>query len=818
MIKLESAHIEEVRGIRKLDIDFRKETFAISGPNGSGKSGVIDAIEFGLTGQIGRLAGRGTKGLSVAEHGPHVDKTKFPDAAFVRLKVFLPSLGKSATITRKVSSPKKSKIVPADADVKAVLEEIADHPEIALSRREILRFILVEPTKRSEEIQTILKLEEIGQTRGALNTAQNALQRAQRTASAEVQSKREALQRHLQIPTFQAAELLAAVNIRRETLALPKIEKLTADTKLDADLSDTGKVPEFNKQSALRDLKALSDAANTIPELGEAEVTAILARLARLEADPALLEALQRRSFIEKGLDLVDGPDCPLCDYRWENEQHLREHLKAKLERSEEARKLQGALLKGGADISREAVRVRGLLGQPLKIAESYGGGAFASLLGAWMAELEELKVKLSNLDGLTGLKDRLTEGWLGMPKAFPKGLAGLIEQIEAKPDQTATLDTQTFLSTAQLRLGDYREAMRKSKAAEIASQTAKAAYDAYCRVMEDELNALYDDVQEDFSTFYRAINEDDEVRFTAKLTPSEGRLDFDVNFYERGLFPPAAYHSEGHQDGMGVCLYLALMKRLFGDRFTIALLDDVVMSVDSGHRYQFCKLLKSNFPDTQFIITTHDRLWAEQMKSAGLVTAKTSIAFHSWTIDTGPLVESNAEIWQEIAAALAKGKFEAAAAGLRHHLEYASRHLADHLGATPPFHADGNYELGELLPSVLSRMKILCGKAAEAAQSWGNLAARDAAAARKATLSSSNAATSVEQWAVNRAVHYNEWANFGKKDFEPVVGAFKELLECFQCPDCQSWLYVSPSRGANSESLRCACSGVNMNLKSKPK
>ena len=93
MIKLETAHIEEVRGIRKLDIDFGKETFAISGPNGSGKSGVIDAIEFGLTGQIGRLMGRGTKGLSLTEHGPHVDKTKFPDAAFVELKVSSPRWG-----------------------------------------------------------------------------------------------------------------------------------------------------------------------------------------------------------------------------------------------------------------------------------------------------------------------------------------------------------------------------------------------------------------------------------------------------------------------------------------------------------------------------------------------------------------------------------------------------------------------------------------------------------------------------------------------------------------------------------------------------
>jgi hypothetical protein len=357
---------------------------------------------------------------------------------------------------------------------------------------------------------------------------------------------------------------------------------------------------------------------------------------------------------------------------------------------------------------------------------------------------------------------------------------------------------------------------MRKNKAAEIAWTSAKAAYDTYCNALEDELNALYEDVQKDFSTFYRAINEEDESRFTAKFTPSEGSLGLDVNFYERGLFPPAAYHSEGHQDGMGVCLYLALMKRLFGDRFTFALLDDVVMSVDAGHRYQFCKLLKTHFPGTQFIITTHDRLWAEQMKSAGLVSAKTSIAFHSWTIDTGPLVESSREIWDEVSAALGKGKVEAAAAALRHHLEYASRHLADQIGATPQFRADGNYELGELLPSVLKRMKDLYGKAADAAQSWGNKEEKETVAQRKASLSAAAAASNVEQWAVNKAVHYNAWANFGKTDFQPVVAAFKELLECFRCEKCESWLYVTP-RG-NPDTLRCACNVTSLNLNPRSK
>ena len=816
MIKLESAHIEEVRGIRKLDIDFGKGTFAISGPNGSGKSGVIDAIEFGLTGQIGRLTGRGTKNLSVAEHGPHVDKTKFPDAAFVELKVFLPEIGKSATITRKVSSPKKPKIVPADDDLKAILAEVADHPEIMLSRREILRFILVEPTKRSEEIQTILKLDEIGQTRSALNTAQNKLQTAQRAAAAQGQSSRDALLSHLQISTLRPEDLLEGVNKRRKMLALPGIAELTADTKLDAGLSSAAKIPDFNKQSALRDLKALSDSAEGFSSLAKTEVDAILSDLAKLEADPALFDALQRRSFVERGLALVDGPECPLCDHPWKNEKHLRDHLKEKLEKSEKAKKLQDTLVKNGGVLSQETIRLMSLLGLAQKVADSQGDGGFAQMLIGWKTDLEGLKTKLVTVDGLMGLNDRLKESWLAVPKTFSKSLKALTEKVEARPDQTAAIDAQTFLTTAQLRLGDYREAMRKNKAAEIAWSAANAAYEIYCNVMEHELNTLYDDVQEDFSTFYRAINEEDEGKFTAKLTPSEGKLDLDVNFYERGLFPPGAYHSEGHQDGMGVCLYLALMKRLFGDRFTLALLDDVVMSVDADHRYQFCKLLKTYFPNTQFVITTHDRLWAEQMRSAGLVTAKTSIAFHSWTIDTGPLVESNLEIWDEIDSALGKGKVEAAAAALRHHLEYVSRNLADLLGATPQFRADGNYELGELLPSVLKRMKDLYGKAAEAAQSWGKSADKDAAGKRKDLLSTCNAAMNVEQWAVNKAVHYNEWANFGKKDFEPVVVAFKELLGCFSCPTCESWLYVTPR--IHPDTLRCACNAINLNLKAKPK
>jgi hypothetical protein len=816
VIKLVSAHIEEVRGIRKLDITFEQATYAISGPNGSGKSGVIDAIEFGLTGEIGRLQGRGTNGLSITEHGPHVDKTKFPDAAFVELKVFIPALNKAATIHRKVSAPKRPIITPNDADVKAAMAEVAAHPEITLARRDILRFILVEPTARSEEIQAILKLDDVGHIRSALNTAQNRLQTQQKNAESGVRTSRETLQRHLQIATFQAAEVLAAVNVRRQVLGLETIDALAADTELDVGLGETGKASEFNKQSVLRDVRALEEIVSELPTTGTDAVTTMLGALGKLEADPSLLDILHRRELIEKGLNLVDGPDCPLCDKTWDDEEHLRAHLVAKLAKSSEADRLRTELLSAGNNLSRDVDRLVTHLRQGRTIAVAQKDAAAQSLIEAWGADLTQLKSQLASFDGLLKIKPRLEAGWHATPKDFTEKLEVLRKSIESKPDQTAIVDAQTFLSTAQIRLNDFRGAMRQNKRADAASKAAKAAYEAYCGALELELNALYESVESDFSKFYRAINDGDEIKFAAKLTPSEGKLDFAVNFYERGLFPPAAFHSEGHQDGMGVCLYLALMKRLLGDNFTIALLDDVVMSVDRDHRYQFCKLLKAEFPQTQFIITTHDRVWAEQMRSAGLVTAKTSLAFHSWTVDTGPLVESNVEIWDEIAASLSKGKVQAAAAAVRHHLEYVSRLLANDLGAHTVFKADGNYELAELMPSVLSRLKGLCSKAADAAQSWGNDGDKQAALDRKAKLTTCNGSVNVERWAVNKAVHYNEWENFGRKDFEPVVAAFRELLDCFRCTSCDSWLHVTPR--VMPETVRCGCNKVGLNLARKPK
>lgn len=586
MIKIVSAHIEEFRGIRKLDINLAEKPFAVSGPNGSGKSGVIDAIEFALTGQIGRLTGIGTKGLTLAEHAPHVDMTKFPDAAFVELEVSFPTLRKSAKLKRKVSAPRKPIIEPNDPDILAILNEVAQHPEITLARREILKFILVEPTKRSEQIQEILKIDELGQIRSALNTAFGKLNRAATAAEKDTQNKRNTLLQHLGLASLSVIEMLAAINAKRELLGLALHDAMTADTVIDQGLAETTDQQTLNKSAALIELENLAKAISGLDQASSPDAKSLIDQIEQLENDAQLLVSLHQRELVERGLKLVDGPACPMCDHEWPDEAHLLSHLHAKQQKSKDAGEIKQKLQDHASALSLEIGDLKTLLIEAHRIAKLENAVDMLRSVTTWGKELAAIQEQLKSFAEILELKDRLTSGWQAVPEGFEAQLAAFVDSIRAKPDQSATLAAQGFLINAEQRFKDYKAARKIEKDAQKARDAGKVAYDAWCAAMESELDALYEAVEDDFSNFYRILNDGDEQRFVARFKATEGRLDFDVNFYERGLFPPGAFHSEGHQDGMGVCLYLALMKRLLGESFTVALLDDVVMSVDADHRY----------------------------------------------------------------------------------------------------------------------------------------------------------------------------------------------------------------------------------------
>ena len=111
--------------------------------------------------------------------------------------------------------------------------------------------------------------------------------------------------------------------------------------------------------------------------------------------------------------------------------------------------------------------------------------------------------------------------------------------------------------------------------------------------------------------------------------------------------------------------------------------------------------------------------------------------------------------------------------------------------------------------------MKSFFKKAKEAANSWNQKELSQKISEREALFSAVVQKSNIEQWQVNVAVHYNEWENLGKNDFEPVVMASRELVNAFKCGKCEDFLRASPER-ESIDGLRCECGESNLNFRKK--
>lgn len=813
MIQLVHIQIEEFRGIRNIGIYLNSQTFVVYGPNGSGKSGVVDAIDFALTGSIRRLAGKGMGAVSISQHAPHVHVRGTPDLASVSLTIKDTATGKTAVLKRSVGSPKKFSLTPNDADVRRSLEQAQEHPELTLSRREIIQYVVSPPADRAAQVQSLLKLDHLSTFRKNLSTAANKAKSELGAAEKTLSAAETALLSHLNVADLESPTVLGAINKRRLTLGVTELSVLDETTDFLSGITAESGTPTVNLKNAVSETGNLIDALGDFTTI-DAKREALSNSIDKAGDGPELISAIQRRSLLSSGLSGVADEACPLCGLEWPDIDSLRRHIESEIQGSENAR-----LLVAGLETPRDTYvtavnALRSLVLKVIETAKAYGDRELPVLLTTWTETLTDHSKEFSSNEKALGAAELLTSRQYDAPLGVKEKLKALEASLAALPEQSATVDAHTFLAVANQLWTPVVLARKNRQSAEGLSELAAMTYEAYCYAVEESLETLYRTVEHDFSRYYRVINSDDEGDFSARFTQTQSSLDLAVDFYGIDMFPPNAYHSEGHQDGMGVCLYLALMKQRLASDFRLAVFDDVVMSVDADHRRQFCELLKAEFPNVQFIITTHDQVWARQMESAGLITRKQQMRFYGWTVDDGPLDEQ-VDVWNRIDADLSVGDVNSAAHKLRRHLEAATADIAEAIGGRVTFRSDANYGLGDFLSAVKSRHGDLLKQATASANSWENASAQADVQEKKEARATAIKEHDGESWAVNVLVHQNDWAPMSVSDFKPVLEASKSFLNLFLCsaPNCGGWIHAS---GFNPEALRCDCGEYSLNLVKK--
>lgn len=815
MIKIKEIEIHKFRGIIDLKINFENENYVICGPNGTGKSGIVDAIEFALSGDISRLSGEGRGKVSVKAHGPHVDFRDSSEEASVSIKGTIVATKERFSISRNVKNSTAPYITPTSPSVASALNKIESRKNISLSRRELIKCIISTNSKRSEQIIDLLQLDVLRDIRSTLKKILNSEEKALKNAEAELQTIKDNLGRSLNIRSFCENEVLEAVNAKRSILGLPNlisydINKISFIDEMTTSAPDAPK--QIDSKTALNDISDFESTLATLQsEVENKQLMSLQNAVDAIAKDRLAWKSVQRQKLLNDALNQLDDDACPVCEKEWEIPA-LTERLRSRLASLDEIDLQKRAAISQISPCLQNIRKLNGILTSIDKYQRQLVGEDKVYNLNVSINGFEESLRAIDEFESQDEIKNAVTIIQNNLDKmtpclnSFQKGLGRLSKS------SNPVMATQ-FLTTAQERLMNFQKCVRNIKIQKNNSERAKQILDIFEKNYEKNLNRIYKNVQSEFSRYYQLINSDDEGDFSAVLAAQGASLDLNVDFYGKGKFPPSAYHSEGHQDGMGLCLYLALMKHLYASDFNVCILDDVLTSVDSGHRRAVCELIRKEFTNTQFIFTTHDKIWLKNMQTTGLVSAKNYLLFRKWSVDTGPQIWEGRDVWEEINNFTINDDIAKASHLLRYYLEYLFSEVCDMLEAQVIYRGDNRHSLGDLLPQGYSRLKKLLKEAKEAAKSWGNGSKAQEVTNYILSLEACYQASLAEQWAMNSSIHYNKWENMQEQDFRQVVDAFKNLCAKFSCSRCNSLLRLFK---ANNEkgALQCECAKISFNLK----
>jgi len=817
-VKILTLEVEGFRGIRHAKLDFDGRNAVIWGPNGSGKSAVVDAVDFLLTGQIARLGGEGTAGITLAKHGPHIDFAAKPDNVIVRATASIPGVQDTVTLTRRMDAPQSLAVDGARQEQLADVLDVASRRQHSLTRREILRYVASQPAKRSEEVQSLLKLGQLESIRKSLTRVRNQARKTESTAVTNTAAAESRVVSVLGIDQFSSQAVLDQVNALRKALEGAPISELKPSGLKSGVTHPSGvskaKVPAVSSvDRAASSLEtACEDLEGTRAQL-ETELRASIAKIRRNEASK---QDLQRLQLLKLGVSMLDDTGrCPLCGSQWKPEE-LAQHLEQCMERAVSIESMQSRVQEIVSSIRRDiagattSVEVLEQAGDALKLSSA------SSILRSWIEDLTSLDTHASTILDTCAESKWTVEQTAGLLRdesrhtAVQKVLSEIKAAAGGPTPEEAAWDA---LTKTELHLEALEECRSAEAGAKLYHARAAQLLRAFEDVRDEELDALYGAIETRFAELYRCLHGDDEGAFDADLKPDGS---FEVDFYGRGKHPPGALHSEGHQDSMGVCLYLALVEHLTGDRFLLTLLDDVVMSVDAGHRNRLCAMLKQQFPNRQFLITTHDKTWASQLRAEGVINRAGYIEFTRWSLEDGPCIELEGELWSVIGKHLDSDDVPGAAFRLRNGAERHFEAACDDLGAHIRYHADGRWVLGEFMNSAVGRLRDWLKLAKKAANSWGQSELVETLGEYETVLRQVVERTYCEQWAVNAAVHYNTWHDLSKEDFLPVAEAFQDCFALFSCQSCKGPLRLVES-GLTPEAVKCSCGDVHWNLAVKP-
>lgn len=190
----------------------------------------------------------------------------------------------------------------------------------------------------------------------------------------------------------------------------------------------------------------------------------------------------------------------------------------------------------------------------------------------------------------------------------------------------------------------------------------------------------------------------------------TEVSLEFQVILENGQRIEPTMLFSEANRDLLALLIYLEFIHNAEQKgQAKVLVLDDVFQSVDSTIRFRVMQYVIDRFPDWQIMLTTHDRLWKEQMSQLFRNHSKPleQLEIIRWGFETGPEVIGSVNNFDEkLLVSLNTGSTADICASAGYLLEYMCEKLSVILGSSIKRRPGDRYTIGDLWPSIYKDLK----------------------------------------------------------------------------------------------------------------
>lgn len=268
----------------------------------------------------------------------------------------------------------------------------------------------------------------------------------------------------------------------------------------------------------------------------------------------------------------------------------------------------------------------------------------------------------LNDLDCLTNLETTPSQ----MDRDILINLEYELNELKIKSEDLNTAFDLIIL------FNDYKKINCEIESLENQYNVAKTTFELFSQKKKEAIENKFEEIVGLISEYYNFIHEEDDLSNpTIKVKNSKGLM-LELIFGNEGS-DPRSYASEGHLDSLGLCIFLAFAKLY--NKYNLLVLDDIISTVDLDHKEMVIELLFEKFSDYTLVITTHNKLWYEQLQrlsdSNGIRNNFIFMEILGCDKIEGPIMSKNPSSAKRIEEYLKANDTFAAGNAIRRHLEF---------------------------------------------------------------------------------------------------------------------------------------------------